>query len=93
MSSSRGDYSPVRWTKSFVKQKREHIKPDTQKNPLRELLKTIKHHGLKSRLATMPTNAQISDVCYITSYNWRNDGEDTILVPGKSIHQDPQVPT
>ncbi|KAF2820346.1 hypothetical protein CC86DRAFT_305106 [Ophiobolus disseminans] len=88
MSSFRGGYAPRRgrggWSKTpFVKQKREHTKPDTNKHPLGELLKTIENSDLKSQPSALPADALTSDVRYVASYNWRNDVGATILVPGK----------
>jgi len=93
MSSFRGGYAPRRgrggWTKPYVKQKREYVKPDIDKHPLGELLKTINNSDLKSELSAAPMDSLISDVQYVTSYNWRNDGNATILVPGKPLQQRP----
>jgi hypothetical protein len=66
-----------------VKPKREHIKPDIEKHPLGELLKTFSSSGLDYRLTALSTEASIADVEYAASYNWRHDGKITVLVPGK----------
>ena len=58
------------------------MKPDIEKNPLGQLLQTIKTADLKDgSIATLP-GGSITDVRYIASYNWRSDASAAILVPG-----------
>jgi hypothetical protein len=89
-SSFRGGFAPRRgqggWKKPFVKSKREYVKPDTSKNPLGQLLKTLGSSDLRIESANSFGDTPISDVQYAASYNWRGGGSNTILVPGMLIN-------
>jgi hypothetical protein len=91
-TSFRGGYAPRRgrggWNKPFIKWTREHIKPDIQKNPLGYLLKTLNNSDLKMDSVTSFSDTPISDLQYIASYNWREEGLNTIIVPGSSKKQE-----
>ncbi|KAH8692474.1 hypothetical protein GQ44DRAFT_832853 [Phaeosphaeriaceae sp. PMI808] len=87
MPSFRGGYAPRRgrggWSKPFVKPNREYTKPDIEKQPLGQLLRTIDKVNLKGNPAQPFGDTPISELRYVASYNWRNDNSTTILVPGK----------
>jgi hypothetical protein len=86
MSSFRGGYTPRRgrggWNKPFTKPRKDVAKPDTDKNPLGELLKSISNSDLKLDGYSVHSKEPISDLRYIASYNWRSDSSATIIVPG-----------
>jgi hypothetical protein len=63
---------------------REQIKPDIEKHPLGELLKTFYSSDLGVDQGESAHRAVISDCEYVASYNWLNDRNPTIIVPGKS---------
>jgi hypothetical protein len=94
MPSFRGGYAPRRgrggWNKPFLKTKREFTKPDVEKKPLGQLLRTIRNSNLGTGNAgsfvATPISDPISDLQYIASYNWRDDGSTTIIVPGMQMH-------
>jgi hypothetical protein len=84
-SSSRAGYAPRRGRGRggripFTKG-REQIKPDIEKHPLGELLKTFHSSDLGVEQSGFARHATISDCQYVASYNWLNDR--TIIVPGK----------
>jgi hypothetical protein len=89
MPSLRGGFAPRRgqggWKKPFFKSKREYVKPDTSKNPLGQLLKTLSSSDLRVEGTESYIDTPISDVQYVASYNWRGGGSNTILVPGMLI--------
>ncbi|KAF2030477.1 hypothetical protein EK21DRAFT_100357 [Setomelanomma holmii] len=86
MPSFRGGHAPRRgrggWTKPFAKSKRDSVKPDIDKHPLGKLLKTFKLSDLHFT-AGASVGPAITDLQYVTSYNWRNNTSHAILVPGK----------
>ncbi|KAH5416795.1 hypothetical protein HBI82_136560 [Parastagonospora nodorum] len=87
MPSYRGGYAPRGsrggWNGSFSKSKKPFVKPDIEKNPLGQLLQTIKIADLKEGSITTLPGGSITDLCYIASYNWRSDTSAAILIPGK----------
>lgn len=82
--NSRGGFAPRRgWGRGgrapFFTKTRDPTKPDLKKNPLGDLIKEIQ----SSDLSLMPIDlAEISDCQYVASYNWLNDKQPTIVIPG-----------
>jgi hypothetical protein len=87
MPSYRGGYAPRGgrggWNGSFSKSKKPFVKPDIKKNPLGQLLQTIKIADLKEGSITTLPGGSITDLRYIASYNWRSDTSAAILIPGR----------
>jgi hypothetical protein len=89
ISSLRGGYAQRRGrgggNKPFTKSQREVVKPDTEKHPLGELLKSFSKADLKVDSNNAHKKESISGLRYIASYNWRSDSSTTIIVPGKRV--------
>ena len=58
------------------------MKPDINKNPLGELLVSLRPSDLEPAQADLPSFSGIGDCQYVTSYNWLTGKDSTILVPG-----------
>jgi hypothetical protein len=85
--SSRAGYAPRRGRgrggRTPFTKGREQMKPDVEKHPLGELLKTFHSSDLRLDQGDSVHLAAISGCQYVASYNWLNDRDPTIIVPGK----------
>lgn len=88
-TSSRGGFAPRRGQgrgnryPNFNKP-REQPKPDLKKHPLGDLIETISASDLKVGTSTTSHSIEISGCEYVSSYNWTDDKNPTIVVPGRS---------
>jgi hypothetical protein len=84
--SSRAGYAPRRGRgrggRAPFTKGREQINLDIEKHPLGVLLKTFHSSDLGVGQSNSTYPAAISDCQYVASYNWLNDRDPTIIVPG-----------
>ncbi|ORY15669.1 hypothetical protein BCR34DRAFT_477418 [Clohesyomyces aquaticus] len=66
----------------WQKSKQQNL-PDISLHPLGELIATLNNPFLNLATSSTPGPPSITDCQYVTSYNWLNEGNPTILVPGK----------
>ncbi|XP_014550542.1 hypothetical protein COCVIDRAFT_42974 [Bipolaris victoriae FI3] len=67
----------------YFNKPREPPKPDLTKHPLGDLVDTISASDLDVGASTTSHSTEISGCEYVSSYNWTNDANSTIVVPGK----------
>ena len=88
-TSSRGGFAPRRGQGRggrypHFNKPREQQKPDLTKHPLGDLVETISASNLDVGANTTSHSTEISGCEYVASYNWTNDKNPTIIVPGRS---------
>ncbi|KAJ4366236.1 hypothetical protein N0V83_007872 [Neocucurbitaria cava] len=90
--NSRGGFAPRRgrggWGRPLAKP-REPVKPDIESHPLGQLLQTVHNSDLLDMPSNSSHNVTITDCQYVASYNWLNNSNPTVVVPGKPARWTP----
>jgi hypothetical protein len=82
----RGGYAPRRgrggWSQPFAK-RQDSIKPNLQKHPLGDLISTVGRSDLRPSHLDLTPPLHIQGCEYVTSYNWLDSKDPTVVVPGE----------
>jgi hypothetical protein len=70
--------------KSWTAKHTPQPEPDIIRHPLGELLHTFSLSDIKPEPERFAATAQITDLKYVSSYNWLDGKAPTIMVPGKA---------
>ena len=88
----RGGYAQRRgrggWSQPFAK-RQDSTKPDLQKHPLGDLISTVRRSDLRPLHLDSTPSLHIQGCKYVTSYNWLDSKDPTVVVPGQPPQWDP----